>query len=106
MKVVTGHVVAGEGGHIVAAGDDCEEAALCVQSQCEAVAFEATDYPVIGYHGVCRFPKCKKSHLGRACLLHHVDQKVIITFTFLHPFIDNSQESYAKIKNQGKNYFI
>ena len=31
---------------------------------------------------------------------------VIITFAFLHPFIDNSQESYAKIKNQGKNYFI
>ena len=50
--MVTGHVVAGEGGHIVAAGDDCEEAALCDESQCEAVA-----YSVIGYHGVCRVPK-------------------------------------------------
>ena len=31
---------------------------------------------------------------------------VIITFAFLHPFIDNSRESFAEIKNQGKNYFI
>ena len=31
---------------------------------------------------------------------------VIITFAFLHPFIDNSRESFAEIKNQGKDYFI
>ena len=31
---------------------------------------------------------------------------VIITFAFLHPFIDNSRESFAEIKNQGNHYFI
>ena len=30
---------------------------------------------------------------------------VIITFAFLHPFIDNSQESYAKIKKPRKKLF-
>ena len=33
-----------EGGHVVAAGEDCEGSALCAHSQSEAVAFEARSY--------------------------------------------------------------